>query len=358
MFAASIKPRAGLAHAESPSREDPGWYCGIYAVYGALRAEGIQVTFESLLQPRYIASPSGSTLAELQRATLDQGAFAEPLGSMSPELLFAMEHPAVLHVTARDRPGLYMHWILFLGNEGGRARIVEASGHSELYRYPDLLAIWDGSGLIVSRRPLHLFELQLRGIAASTLPVLAVAVVILLVSMVQESLYLAPRSRIRVYLIELLLVVLCSSVVGFAHHFCSRNSGLLSERSARNTVLLAHRVTTLPQVDYPDLARFVRDKRCIVIDARRANDYQRGHIPGARSIPIDLGPAGRAAVLNGIDRTTPLVVYCQSEDCPYDDSVAAALMADGFQNISLFPAGWQGWQARQAPPANTTSAPE
>ncbi len=44
-----------------------------------------------------------------------------------------------------------------------------------------------------------------------------------------------------------------------------------------------------------------------VVDVRSAADYRLGHIPGARSIPLN-EVAGRAAELRGLGK--PIVTYC------------------------------------------------
>ncbi len=50
-----------------------GPYCGVYSVYAALQSLGIEVPLEQLLQTKYVGSPLGSSLRELEQAVLDFG---------------------------------------------------------------------------------------------------------------------------------------------------------------------------------------------------------------------------------------------------------------------------------------------
>lgn len=337
------------AEATQHVSKDPGWYCGLYAVFGALRAEGVNISFDQLLKPQYVGATSGSTLAELQRAAQDHGAYAEPLGRMSPGVLRQLDCPAVLHVSARDKPGTYKHWVLFLGEENGRARIVESSGHSELYEYTDLLAIWDGAALLVSAKPIDLSTLRWQGAFWSAVPLLTTSALVLVISL------FAPRRRMptpnrwsRQRTSRLLSILACAGGLGTVHHLLAAENGLLTNRGASRTVVLGYRATSLPALELAAFREAVGQGRCVVVDARPRSSFQLGHIPGAVNVPIDSGPTARGEILAQVEKATPVVVYCQSKYCPYDESIAAALIADGFENVSLYPDGWVGWQAGDA----------
>ncbi|HZS34938.1 MAG TPA: rhodanese-like domain-containing protein [Methylomirabilota bacterium] len=74
-----------------------------------------------------------------------------------------------------------------------------------------------------------------------------------------------------------------------------------------------------------------------VIDLRHADDYRRGHVPGARSIPLEqlrrrqaeVPPAGR------------VVLYAAS---PAEATAAYQALRDaGFRNVMLLAGGLAGW---------------
>ena len=75
-----------------------------------------------------------------------------------------------------------------------------------------------------------------------------------------------------------------------------------------------------------------------VIDVRRPEDYEKGHIPGAINIPKEewLGAKGLSK-----DKTN--VVYCYSQTCHLAASAAVVFAKKGFSVIEL-EGGFNTWQ--------------
>lgn len=88
-----------------------------------------------------------------------------------------------------------------------------------------------------------------------------------------------------------------------------------------------------------------RGERAVVLDARTAGEYRRGHVPGARH--VGFVQAGRAAEALGIARDAPIVVYC--EHGPRAALAAAALRAAGYRDVRLLGGHMAGWRAAGLP---------
>jgi len=74
-----------------------------------------------------------------------------------------------------------------------------------------------------------------------------------------------------------------------------------------------------------------------VIDVRRKGEYESGHVPHARNIPLDELPQR----IDEIDRTKPIAVICASG---YRSSVAASLLARyGHAQIANVAGGTTAW---------------
>jgi rhodanese-related sulfurtransferase len=74
-----------------------------------------------------------------------------------------------------------------------------------------------------------------------------------------------------------------------------------------------------------ELLRRARAGDVIVLDARPANEYAAGHIPGSLSIPIgDLQQR-----LQRLPKSKPYVAYCRGPYCVYADQAVAQLRAAG-----------------------------
>lgn len=65
-------------------------------------------------------------------------------------------------------------------------------------------------------------------------------------------------------------------------------------------------------IDAPSLKALLnKDKSVVVMDVRTLDEYQAGHLPGAKLLPFDAIDASSAAKLLA-KKTTPVVVYCHS----------------------------------------------
>lgn len=109
----------------------------------------------------------------------------------------------------------------------------------------------------------------------------------------------------------------------------------------------AHRLPTdsqIPTVSLADITSDDRKKASVFIDAREPDFFEDGHLPGAINIPASRVSGGD---FRGFppDPATPLIVYCSGRNCPDSHLVASALVAKGFQNVSVFAGGWDEWSA-------------
>jgi rhodanese-related sulfurtransferase len=85
------------------------------------------------------------------------------------------------------------------------------------------------------------------------------------------------------------------------------------------------------------------DAKPVVIDARpKARKYDKGHIPGALSIP-DSEFDQHTAMLPA-DKSTPLVFYCGGEICKLSDNSALKAKALGYTNVVTYVGGFPAWK--------------
>ena len=87
----------------------------------------------------------------------------------------------------------------------------------------------------------------------------------------------------------------------------------------------------------------------VFIDARSEEDYARGHIQNARSLPwheVDLKFMG---VTEALDLEMPIVTYCDGETCELSHNLALFLRDAGFLNTRVLVNGWALWQKAGLP---------
>jgi glyoxylase-like metal-dependent hydrolase (beta-lactamase superfamily II)/rhodanese-related sulfurtransferase len=103
-------------------------------------------------------------------------------------------------------------------------------------------------------------------------------------------------------------------------------------------------LATVPQITVDELAALVREPGGLqVVDVRRAGEYAAGHVPGARSHPLDR-LAHEAA---GIDRALPTAVICAGG---YRSSAAASLLLrHGFRDLRNVVGGTSAWAGAGLP---------
>lgn len=92
----------------------------------------------------------------------------------------------------------------------------------------------------------------------------------------------------------------------------------------------------------------------VFIDARPAEDYSRGHIQGARSLPWGEVDLKFMDVTQDLDLETPIVAYCDGETCELSHNLALFLREAGFMNTQVLVNGWKLWQQSGLPVTSGT----
>ena len=117
------------------------------------------------------------------------------------------------------------------------------------------------------------------------------------------------------------------------------------------------RRSALESVEGDELVRRVRSGEVTVLDVRPAEEYEAGHIPGARSIPV----GEVAARLKEIPRDREVVAYCRGPYCVMAVEAVEILRDKGFRahRMEQGVADWRahGWRVATAKPAKGMARP-
>lgn len=81
----------------------------------------------------------------------------------------------------------------------------------------------------------------------------------------------------------------------------------------------------------------------VFFDARPAEDYARGHIRGARSLPLQDLDLRFLEVTADLELETPVITYCDGETCTLSHELALFLRDAGFRNARVLVNGWTLW---------------
>lgn len=92
-----------------------------------------------------------------------------------------------------------------------------------------------------------------------------------------------------------------------------------------------------------ELERELKGGDVVVVDVRAAEDYEKGHVPGAVSLPED-----RWERPEGLDRSRVNVLYCYSQVCHLAARAAVELSAQGYP-VRELEGGFEGWKQNKLP---------
>lgn len=96
-------------------------------------------------------------------------------------------------------------------------------------------------------------------------------------------------------------------------------------------------------ISLAEMKRLFDEGTAIILDARDAAEYARGHIPGAINIPYDRIPEYFDILNSQVPMDAHVVVYCRSVTCDFSDQLATELKIIGYKNVSIFSGGWDAW---------------
>lgn len=101
----------------------------------------------------------------------------------------------------------------------------------------------------------------------------------------------------------------------------------------------------IPLVQLSGVIDILRDGSRMLIDARPFNEYLRGHIPGAISVPFELVAENGTIPVELLRAGRGLVFYCSGPEC--DDSLllAIAVREIGRDDVAVFVGGMELWES-------------
>ena len=165
LAAAFLRPgpaalRAAGEQRSAPSHPLEGWtykpYCGIYAIYAAVKLAGKEIDFSDLVKPKYLNSRKGSTLEDLLRAAVDSGLQARIVRNLTVNDLRRSPYRMILYVKATADSAEYNHYELLTERVGDGARLLNPPISIELVPFRELIPRWSGDALALSTTPIDM----------------------------------------------------------------------------------------------------------------------------------------------------------------------------------------------------------
>ncbi len=104
------------------------------------------------------------------------------------------------------------------------------------------------------------------------------------------------------------------------------------------------------EIEAVEVAKQYYDRGEVVfIDARSADDYSKGHVTGAISLPVGEFDEHINAFLDQYSPQQAMIIYCTGRSCQDSHHVAEMMMDFGYEKVSVMIDGFPGWEAKGYP---------
>jgi rhodanese-related sulfurtransferase len=89
--------------------------------------------------------------------------------------------------------------------------------------------------------------------------------------------------------------------------------------------------------------QFAADPGVVLLDARTVENFERGHIPGAVSLPVSRFDGFFPRQRGRLQAARMLIVYCSGWTCSDSHELASRLLQKGLRFIFLYKGGMEDW---------------
>jgi rhodanese-related sulfurtransferase len=323
-------------------------HCGLYCLYSIMKLEGQPVDFRELVKPEYLGSRKGSSFEELKQASEDFGLNAISISRLIPDDLRTISKPAILHVKSGPDKKDYDHFVLYLGQKNGKARIFDPPAELSLVEFSSLAPKWDGNALVISSEPVTANSMS--GSSKKRLFFYLVVIGIIIASLYclkrRVPIAKSPRLRLGLSIEQAISFAMIAVLVGFLFNYFY-GGGFFSNAAAVEGIQKAYAGSFIPKITSDKMQTLVGHSNTVIIDARLERDYKSGHIEDAISLPINCSDELYAETVSSLTKDKKIILYCQSAGCQFAEKIALRLKADGFEDMAIFKGGWVEWQKSQ-----------
>ena len=100
----------------------------------------------------------------------------------------------------------------------------------------------------------------------------------------------------------------------------------------------------IPLLKFDAVEKVYQNNSKIFIDARHTEEYIKGHIEDAISLPLVEIEKQLPEFLQKYNPQTPFLIYCGGLDCSASIDLANKFYETGYLNLEVYAGGWQEWQ--------------
>ena len=97
-------------------------------------------------------------------------------------------------------------------------------------------------------------------------------------------------------------------------------------------------------ISLAEATKYNESRSAIFVDARSAQRFAMGHVPGAMNVPSSDFDKGYERNGPRLPKDGKIIVYCESASCDQAEDVANKLIGKGYRRVMHFKDGWLVWE--------------
>lgn len=92
------------------------------------------------------------------------------------------------------------------------------------------------------------------------------------------------------------------------------------------------------------MKEIVEENKTLIIDVRLADEFKKGHILHAKSVPLSELDELIGNFYETIAMEQEIIAYCSSRECTDSHSFAEKISEMGYENVKVFAGGFIDWE--------------
>jgi len=149
-------------------------------------------------------------------------------------------------------------------------------------------------------------------------------------------------------LLQSIGIIIISGALGIGVH-AFRAEGIPLMERWQEKVLNEQLTGGLPAVSLKQVKEAYKSGAALLVDARDPEFFERGHIPGAVSLPVRDFDSVFPKLEEQLRAAPRVITYCDGASCEMSVELTEKLLFAGLEYIEIFTGGIQQWQGAGQP---------
>ncbi len=304
-------------------------YCGLYCVFQAGRLSGRNVDLDRLIQPERMHGEFGSTTADLVECCREFQIACRPIHYASYADICILGGPVIVLVKNCPEASRANHWIMVLSARPDSAEVYDPSSGVFRLSAAELQSIWGGPAILI-----------LKSSDGPEVEIVWVGLKIVLIGFTLGSTLLVVRTLARTRWHPAIVLVAAALFLAIVAHIFDP-AGFANNRRAVERIDAVFHPRTPTIVTPADV--LANASEFVLVDARTPPQYHSSRLPAAMNIPITSSHWRNERLLKDVPSDSRIVLYCNSKDCSWGDSLAKSAIFHRFASVAVLEVGVKGY---------------